>query len=1053
MNVRSGALRYASLPLCCALLTILALPAFAQNSPPHPKIGPPQKIGVHPGVAAMPTLDASQSFDPDGDPITFEWRDEYGTLIGTSSIVQTTIPNPGDYSFPLTVCDTHYDSENRVLHSCSYAATGVEVVLDVTPPVVDAPDITVSVTEPGSATVSQSPKLSSYMLSGATTSAVDDVDASPQFYRVVANGTPVTSSTVFPEGDTPIMVEYKDQAGNIGASSATLHVVDRQDNDIYIFSGEGNCYGTPCADVIQRVRGGVVEDFCQFTGGSSPQIGIILDSSGRIVALRDAVNLPGFAGLEMVRCTVKGAPLEKFAWFQSLGGLPPGYAEPFPGLLVCGSPCGYGGGGLTLARLNEVVIDDHQNGGLPFFVNEDVYLFNVQLVGPPTSNKAVMYHVKQDFWEYGPDLGSLANTGNPASMYFDSGTTYLTGGYSACLGRVKVPLTIHATGQLGGVSFDLQLNLFSQSGEFCGFEVNDRTVPGVVECPPPMYSPPVSNPAPSGGPMSGFFQVFFDEYSGHGLTLSTNYAPGGGVDTQFSTLPLDDPSNNDNFWGNAYVGCILEQKVDYTPLKPGGYFAPALITPSPQGLLMMAPSPNASVGSSLVELTSGMPRIIVNGGLGPAGPVAAWPVNVSAGFAATVLIRIDSPVDVLVTDPKGKRLGMLSGVPVNDFGNDGSDTGAGTHPRFYAINNPVPGDFVVQSVGTGTGPYTVHVYSVDTSKPFGRHIFSSGNAAPGALSSQNFTMSAGGGIAFTNHPPMANAGPDQTVTAAAGGTATVTLDGTASSDPDGDALTFSWVGPFGLATGAQPQVVMPIGVNVLELTVSDGKGGTASANVTITVNAPAATDMTPPVVTPPASITIPATEAGGARGSASAVLAAFLSGGSAMDAVDPSPMRLAPQAGGMNVDNTTLFPLGITMVTFRFQDSSGNVGSATASVTVILGSVRLAAAVVGKGRDGSGNYYLDVQFSNTGTGIARALKITQFVPRALTGTGTVSYNAALSGALPLTVGSLDAGTNATVRIYIGLPATVTRLSVTETGTLQDVTGASFSYSMAQAVVP
>src|SRR5262249_47963739 len=36
--------------------------------------------------------------------------------------------------------------------------------------------------------------------------------------------------------------------------------------------------------------------------------------------------------------------------------------------------------------------------------------------------------------------------------------------------------------------------------------------------------------------------------------------------------------------------------------------------------------------------------------------------------------------------------------------------------------------------------------------------------------------------------PQANAGPDQTVN----GGASVTLDGTGSSDPDGEALTFAW---------------------------------------------------------------------------------------------------------------------------------------------------------------------------------------------------------------------------------------------------------------------
>ena len=56
--------------------------------------------------------------------------------------------------------------------------------------------------------------------------------------------------------------------------------------------------------------------------------------------------------------------------------------------------------------------------------------------------------------------------------------------------------------------------------------------------------------------------------------------------------------------------------------------------------------------------------------------------------------------------------------------------------------------------------------------------------------------------------------------------ACITLDGTGSSDPDGDALTYTWtiIGPAGTntATGATADVCLDVGCHTVVLTVSDG---------------------------------------------------------------------------------------------------------------------------------------------------------------------------------------------------------------------------------------
>ena len=101
-------------------------------------------------------------------------------------------------------------------------------------------------------------------------------------------------------------------------------------------------------------------------------------------------------------------------------------------------------------------------------------------------------------------------------------------------------------------------------------------------------------------------------------------------------------------------------------------------------------------------------------------------------------------------------------------------------------------------------------------------------------------------VTTKNRPPIANAGADQSGTTGA----TIQLNGTGSSDPDGDALTFSWsltATPAGSTaaltapTAPSPSFVADrAGIYVAQLVVSDSQLASVPDTVSITVSDPGA---------------------------------------------------------------------------------------------------------------------------------------------------------------------------------------------------------------------
>jgi pimeloyl-ACP methyl ester carboxylesterase len=75
-----------------------------------------------------------------------------------------------------------------------------------------------------------------------------------------------------------------------------------------------------------------------------------------------------------------------------------------------------------------------------------------------------------------------------------------------------------------------------------------------------------------------------------------------------------------------------------------------------------------------------------------------------------------------------------------------------------------------------------------------------------------------------NRPPVAIAGEDQRVEYHGSSDVLVSLDASASTDPDNDALTYTWEGPFGQLSGQVLEVMLGLGTHEISLTVADPCG-------------------------------------------------------------------------------------------------------------------------------------------------------------------------------------------------------------------------------------
>ncbi len=188
---------------------------------------------------------------------------------------------------------------------------------------------------------------------------------------------------------------------------------------------------------------------------------------------------------------------------------------------------------------------------------------------------------------------------------------------------------------------------------------------------------------------------------------------------------------------------------------------------------------------------------------------------------------------------------IVTRAPVANAGADRVIEPGGTATLDGSASNDADGDALTYAWTQTAGAST----------PITNATQASASVAPTAPGSYVFTLTVTDALGTSgsdtvtvtvNRLPVANAGNDQRVVALT----QVTLSGSASSDPDGDALTYSWTQLSGPPTtvfsagSVQATTTLPVaGTYVFQLTVTDSRGGTATDTVTVAAN-PALVNLT-----------------------------------------------------------------------------------------------------------------------------------------------------------------------------------------------------------------
>jgi hypothetical protein len=489
----------------------------------------------------------------------------------------------------------------------------------------------------------------------------------------------------------------------LALSTMSHHVLGQpapgvEEGDLFVGASSSNFFGQPAAPHgVFRVRDGVVTPFS--LGSADPSDpgffdvprGVIVDSQGRVVWLAPigdiaARNFTNHVGL--FRASGEGATPERLAIFRvGNHALDEGYPNPFPDLRIANNSGGPPVIGLHLASNRRIEIDDDVEGGKPRVVTEEAYVMGLILgpggVGDFTDAKTVSYGATTGVWDdhLPKPIYESQHFGPPVDMVSHAGAIYSIDGNG--LRRSSAPVRVDASGSIdlgsaGNIDFSLGLRLFGGDQNVRGIILDDTKIPNVpCNCAEGAPDPPhhLIPSEPGYSPMSGFQSLAYDP--GLGLVISSNTGFVGPYLTRIGGPLLNDNPQDDIdayfYWPEA--GDLPSPSLQVTRLVAKHQFGDPdsgipypvnrSVTGTPGGGGLVA----LHGGSVVRVMENGRAEVLATGLLGP-NALGSYPTYSSPATGLSVIIRVDSPVDVLLTAPDGRQIGVdpATGLPVNDFG-------------------------------------------------------------------------------------------------------------------------------------------------------------------------------------------------------------------------------------------------------------------------------------------------------------------------------------------------------------------------------------------------